>query len=217
MFLKTPINAGKQVAATIFILLLFWQAASHKWNSHLNWNFTYLLWKQRKLLRSTCNTLKRKTLMKILNSFNVLWHTVHWSNCVCEQTECYCTALKALHTSAALHISSLLLILMIPRWQPRSIITLPSPLLLYYIWKKNETLAFLHSKHHNTMNMKHNCGTENTYWTEYKSRAQWHKHSSFMCRWGCPLWWLAHELSKMHFYFQMHFAQQHRCEWNQLW
>lgn len=142
---------------------------------------------------------------------------------MCEQTECNSTVdllsltEMALNTSAALHISSLLLILMIPRWQPRSIITLPSPLPLYYIWKKNETLAFLHSKHHNTMNMKHNCGTEKTYWTEYKSRAQWHKHSSFMCWWGCPLWWLAHELNKRHFYFQMHFAQRHRCEWNWLW
>lgn len=72
MFLKTPINAGKQVASTIFIL--FWQTLSLKWNSHLNWDSRYLLWEQRKLLRSTWSIVKRKTCMKILNYFNLLWH-----------------------------------------------------------------------------------------------------------------------------------------------
>lgn len=119
MFLKTAINAGKQVASYFIIILA--NTLTHKWNSDLNWDFMYLLWEQRKLLRSLCNILKRKTLMKSLNYFNVLWHTLHWNNWVCEQTECNFTAVllslteMALNTSAALHIASQLLILMIPR------------------------------------------------------------------------------------------------------
>lgn len=115
---------------------------THKWNSHLNWDFMYLFWDQSKWLRSPCNILKRETLMKILNYSNVLWHTLHCNNWVCEQTGCHCIAVllsltkMSLNTSAALHIVSLLLILMISTWQPRNIITLPSPLPLFYMKEK---------------------------------------------------------------------------------
>lgn len=121
---------------------------THKWNSHLrfhvsfNWDFMYLLWDLSKWLRSPCNIPKRETLMKILNYSNILWHTLHCNNWVCEQTDCNYIAVllslteMALNTSEVLHIVSLLLILMISTQQPRSIITLPSPLPLYYIKEK---------------------------------------------------------------------------------
>lgn len=126
----------EQYLLFFFFFSLIILANIHKWNSHLNWDFMYLLWNQSKWLRSPCNIVKRETLMKISD---ILWHALHCNNWVCEQTECNCTAVllslteMALNTSAALHIVSPLLILMISTQQPRSIITLPSPLPLYYM------------------------------------------------------------------------------------
>lgn len=59
--LQIPINyCGKASGIYLFSLIILANAHRQKWNSHLNWDFMYLLWDKSKWLRSPCNILKEK-------------------------------------------------------------------------------------------------------------------------------------------------------------